>query len=297
MELLLDTQTLGKEVERIASALRSELGDDGHAVIGLSGGLDSDVVARLTVRAVGAERVKLFTVLQQGMEERHRQHAQDTAEALGIPLRKIDLGNMSHTFITAMALADPTESFQPEGLLDPSRAKCSLRTVILSTYQDRGYVVVGTSNRTEIETGFFLPFGDGIWHFGPIAHLYKSQVILLAHSVGSRPEVIAQPPSAGFWPGQEDLEDLAYWLYNCGPIACQRLFTDEDDARVQKIRIQLSIESIDKTLFALAQNLDDTRISAVSGLPTEIVVRFRQLRERAQRSKGRALGSRLTPLQ
>lgn len=295
MELVYDSAYAEQQRNRIISAMRTELGDDGRAVIGLSGGLDSDVVARLTVQALGTRRVKLFNVLQEGMEDRHVQNARNTAEDLGVPLQTLDLVGIPRTFIAAMAAADPAETFQRDGLLDLGRAKCSLRTMILSTYQDRGYVVIGTSNRTEIETGFFLPFGDGIWHFGPIAHLYKSQVIALALRCGTRPDVIRQPPSAGFWPGQEDLEDLAYWLYNRGPIGRQRVFTDNDDAEVQKIRALLTIEAIDKTLVAFASGAADVAAGATSGLPVEVVVRLRQLCDQAVRTKRRPFGRQLDP--
>lgn len=293
MELLLDFKRLNIELERIVDAISAELGDGGKAVIGLSGGLDSDVVARLAVRAVGAQRVKLFLVSQEGMEDRHRQHAQNAADDLGIPLVVIDLAAIPRKVVASMAAADPGELFQPDGLLDPARAKCSLRTVVFSTYQDRGYVVIGTSNRTELETGFFLPFGDGVWHFGPIAHLYKSQVMQLAPLVDTRPEVIAQAPSAGFWPGQEDLEDLSYWLYNAGPIGRQVVFTDDDDVQVQEIRKLLTTERVDRALFALARGVEDAHASAASNLPISIVSRLRQVCEKARHSKHRPFGRRL----
>ncbi|TCW34573.1 NAD(+) synthase [Marichromatium gracile] len=292
MEALLNTEDISRELVRIIDGLRREL-DGASAVIGLSGGLDSDVVARLAVSAVGAARVKLFTVFQEGMEDQHIRQARQTAEDLEIPLRTVDLGEIPRRFVEAMAAADPDEAFRPDGLLDPARAKCSLRTAILSTYQDRGYVVIGTSNRTEIETGFFLPFGDGIWHFGPIAHLYKTEVVSLAHLVGTRQEVILQPPSAGFWLGQEDLEDLAYWLLNGGPIGRQRIFTDEDDAQVQDIRTQLTLEKIDRTLLAFSKGRSDSEASAESALPLGLVARLRQVCEGAGRSKRRPMGRRL----
>jgi len=192
--------------------------------------------------------------------------------------------------------ADPDEGFQPGGLLDPARAKCSLRTPIFSTYQDRGYCVMGTSNRTEIETGFFLPLGDAVWHFGPIAHLYKSQVMAVARVVGTSDAVLSQPPSAGFWSGQEDLEDLSYWLLNAGPIGREREFTDEDVAQVEQIRTELTIERVDRALLALVRGLGDVQVAAASDLPLSLVERLRALTLNAARLKRRALGTRLPNL-
>lgn len=281
------------EVQTIAEALRNWLAPESRAVVGLSGGIDSDVVARLLVQAIGRQRLKLFTVIQDGMEPRHLQQARDTAGNLDLPLAEIDLIGFPERLITAMSTGDPSESFQPQGLLDPARAKCSLRTPILSTYQDRGYCVIGTSNRTEIETGFFLPLGDAIWHFGPIAHLYKSEVMAIARVIGTSDPVMRQPPSAGFWPGQEDLEDLSYWLLNAGPIGREREFTDEDVVEVGRIRATLTTERVDRALHAFSSGLGDNDAAAASELELAIVQRLRQLTVAAARTKHRPLGVRL----
>lgn len=286
----------GDEANRITETLRTWLASGLRAVVGLSGGLDSDVVARLVVRAVGRERLKVFTVIQDDMEARHLQQARETAQDLRLRLAEINLTGYPERFITAMSRADPDEDFQPVGLLDPARAKCSLRTPILSTYQDRGYCVMGTSNRTEIETGFFLPLGDAVWHFGPIAHLYKSQVIAVARAVGTSDSVLRQPPSAGFWSGQEDLEDLSYWLFNAGPIGREREFTDEDLAQVYRIRAELTIDRVDRALLALSRGLGDMQVAKASELPTSLVEGLRALTINAVRLKRRALGTRLPNL-
>jgi NAD+ synthase len=222
---------INEEIIRIELFIKETLKSN-PAVIGISGGLDSDVVARIIHRITGHERLKLFLVIQQNMEKKHVENARNLAIDLNVELKEIDISDLPEIFISRLSQADSEENFLPKGLIDPSRAKCSLRTPIFSTYQDRGYIVIGTSNRTEIETGFFLPFGDGIAHIKPIAHLYKSQVIQLASHMGTKQEVIDQPASAGFWEGETDLEDLAYWLYNKGPIKQERNFSKEADNEV-----------------------------------------------------------------
>jgi NAD+ synthase len=281
------------EANHITAALREWLAPEARAVVGLSGGLDSDVVARLLVQAIGKQRLKLFTVIQDGMEPCHLEQARDTAADLALPLAEINLMGFPERFIAAMRAADSTEAFMPQGLLDPARAKCSLRTPVLSTYQDRGYCVIGTSNRTEIETGFFLPLGDAIWHFGPIAHLYKSEVMAIARVIGTSEPVLRQPPSAGFWPGQEDLEDLSYWLLNAGPIGREREFTDEDVVEVERIRSTLTIDRVDRALLALRRGLADAEAAAACDLELAIVEKLRLLTAAAARTKHRALGVRL----
>jgi NAD+ synthase len=293
MDHLLASFRAEVELERIVQFLKNNLSNEEPAVIGISGGLDSDVVARLTFNAIGKSRMKLFLVRQRDMEERHITNARELAGDLDIRLAEIFLEQIPEMVVTSMAEADPESGFLPGGLLDPNRMKCSLRNTIFSAYQDRGYVVVGTSNRTEVETGFFLPLGDGIWHIGPIVHLYKTQVRQLAPLLGVRQPVLDQPASAGFWAGEEDLEDLAFWLYNGGPIGRERDFNDEEVEEVRKIRGVLTTEAVDRALLTITLGKDDYAASESSGLPTVVVLYLRKLVAVAKTQKLRPIGVRL----
>ncbi|HYY09807.1 MAG TPA: NAD(+) synthase, partial [Kineosporiaceae bacterium] len=226
---MLTAATAPEEVDRLVAFIAGKV-DPEPALVLASGGLDSDVIARLTARAVGPERLRLVTILQDDMNPTHLDNARELASDLGVGLVELDLRGIGLDVVYRLAAGDPEQRFDPKGLLDPARMKCSLRTVVVSSYQDRGYVVLGTSNRTEAELGFFLPFGDGVWHVGPIAHLYKTEVRLIAEQVGTRPHVLEQPPSAGFWHDQTDREDLGFWLVNRGPIQSERDFSDAEVA-------------------------------------------------------------------
>lgn len=267
---------LHAEHDRILAFLRSRLGSE-PAVCAVSGGLDSDVTTRLVVEAIGPERVKLFIVQQDDFDERFLQNARDLADDLGLELSTIDLRGMPQRFIGALRDADPAMGFRLDGLLDVGRAKCSLRTAILSTYQDRGYRVVGNSNRTEWLTGFFLPFGDGLAHLQPIIHLYKSQVAHLAPLLGTAPVVIDQPGSSGFWLGAEDLLDLSFWLQAGGPIRQERSYSDRELSEVYWIREQLNRELLDATIDALRQGEGVAETAAAAKLPAGIVERLQSL--------------------
>jgi NAD+ synthase len=156
-------------------------------------------------------------------------------------------------------------------------------------YAERGFVVVGTTNRTELETGFFLPFGDGMAHIEPIAHLYKTEVLRLAQLLGTAEQVLARPPSAGFWAGETDLDDLAYWLHYGRPL--QRL---PDPGRCEQKRIamlcaELTFERLDTALALLGSGLGPDEIARGSGLSRETVVQLGELCRSAGLSKRRAL--------
>lgn len=294
MNLYMSPDQVSGEIERIRQFLSTQVAPAQKIVLGLSGGVDSDVTARLAVRALGPARVKLFTVVQANMEASHLTHARRLAQELGLPLVEMPLATWPAGLIDVLSQADPGEGFSNDAFLDIGRAKNSLRTVIYSTYHDRGYLTLGTSNRTEIECGFFVRLGDGIWHLGPIAHLYKTQVYQLAAALGSAREVIEQAASAGYWQGQSDLEDLAYWLVNLGPIGAQRRFDPSEIALAETIWSELSFERIDRALQLIAEGTADSeRIASVSALTGATARRLHALVEAARGIKNTTLGVRL----
>lgn len=288
---------LATEIERIVGFLSSRIEPGQKAVLGVSGGIDSDVTARLAARALGADRLKLFTVVQADMELRHLHNARSLAAELRIPLVEIPLAPWAPALIDMLVEADPGEGFSGEAFLDIGRAKNSLRTVVYSTYHDRGYITLGTSNRTETECGFFVRLGDGIWHLGPLVHLYKTHVYQLAEALHCNPEVIRQPASAGYWTGESDLEDLAYWLVNEKPVGAQQYFSPAEIELAQSIWSELSFERIDRGLQTIAAgSLDAEVIAADSALSVATAQRLLRLTQAARAIRGVPLGVRLEAL-
>lgn len=280
---------LEKELERILSFIRLNVGATEKVVIPVSGGLDSDVVARLCAMAIGSERIRLFIVNQEGMEEKYLRNVRDLAEDLGAELAVISLRGMNRQLIEVLHSAAPRENFQPDDLLTVARANVSLRTAIISSYQDKGYLIAGNSNRSEIELGFFLPFGDNLGHFKPIAHLYKSEVQILAELVECRRAVIEQPPSAGLWEGETDMEDMSYWIYQKGPVPGGRVFSQEDERRVARIHALLSQERVDRCLIAFHEGRPNREIAQTVNLPEDCVASIRSVRDYAAKFKNRPL--------
>jgi NAD+ synthase len=289
MGTMLDAHDVDTEVDRLVDLITTEVADD-PAFLLVSGGLDSDVVARLTATAVGSQRLKLATVLQDDMNPRHLAQARALAQELSVDLVELDMRGLNLDVLYRLALGDPSEVFSPLGLLDPARMKCSLRTVVMSSYQDRGYVVMGTSNRTESELGFFLPFGDGIWHVGPIAHLYKTEVRLIAAAVGTLAPVLEQAPSAGFWLDQTDQEDMGFWLVNGGPIQSERNFTDDEVDQANAFSGRLNEAHIDELLLALSEGRDPEE----SPVPIDIAEAIVSIVKRSAHLKTRPTGVALS---
>lgn len=279
-----------REIDRITEFIRNYAEDDETFVVPVSGGVDSDVVARLCYGSVGAKRVKLFIVIQSDMEEKFIKNARSLAEDLGIALTEIHLENMNMELIKALEDGEKDKKLFRSGiLLDPAKAKCSIRAAVISSYQDKGYLIAGTTNRTEKEFGLFMPFGDNLAHIKPVAHLYKTELRKLAVYLGTSPEVIEQESSAGFWYGQTDLEDMAYWIYNKGPIVNPREYSDEEVREVGRIKKALTEGEIDRALEMYFHGMETEEIKTRSKLPAKIVDGLICVVEKSKKLRNRKL--------
>jgi len=281
---LLKNKDVILEISKIIDFIKNNFDKKQKAIIGVSGGLDSDVVTRLVYKTLGKDRVKLFIIIQSNMEKSHIKNAKKLAKELDVELVKIKLKKIPYKIISKIQKKDKTEGFNKDGLLDVARTKVAIRTVINSIYQDKGYKVIGTSNKTEIELGFFLPFGDGIAHIKPIAHLYKTEVFKIAKKLNVSKKVLNQPPSAGLWKGEKDLEDISYWIYNEAPIQKERDFSKKELKKVKKIYSQLTIKKIDKVLEML-NNMDVKTISKKTELSKSIVKKLKRLVKKSKKIK------------
>lgn len=236
------------EIARIDNFIKNYVRDGENVVVMVSGGLDSDVTARICCRALGNKRIKLCMILQSEMECKFKEQAAILAEDLGVKLVQVNLEGMNKALISALEGAEKNGLFRLNTLLDPAKAKCSLRSAVISCYQDKGFLIAGTTNKTEKMLGFFVTFGDNLANFKPLAHLYRTQVIEIAKEMGTRQEVICQEASAGLWEGQTDAEDLAYWIINQGPILRPREFTDQEIMYAESIAPMLTTDNVDKIL-------------------------------------------------
>jgi NAD+ synthase len=171
------------------------------AVIALSGGVDSSLVATLAVRALGPERVIAHTLPDgEVTSEEDVQDAEELAKSLGILCRRISIHAPLETF---------RETFTEVGLHgDPiawANVKPRLRMIVnyfVANFENG--LVLGTGNKSEWLIGYFTKGGDGLADILPIGHLYKTQVRQLARFVGVPERIIDKPPSAGLWKGQTD---------------------------------------------------------------------------------------------
>jgi NAD+ synthase len=164
-------------------------------VIGLSGGLDSAVVAKLSIDALGKKKVACLILPEKGTNKKDVEHAKLVSEEIGIKPKTIEVSG-------------PVESFRKILKTDRSRlANVKARCRMITLYDEAkrfGRLVAGTGNKSEILVGYFTKYGDGGSDILPIGDLYKTQVRLLAKEIDIPKPIISKPPSAGLWKGQTD---------------------------------------------------------------------------------------------
>jgi NAD+ synthase len=204
--------------EKISSWLKERAGAAGAEgfVFGLSGGIDSAVVARLCQMAT-PDHV-LGVMLPCYSQDRDEHDARLVAEHFKIPTAKVDL---SKTFDTLMQTLDESLRAQhPKFAVDVvdikqrlPRANIKPRLRMTSLYyvaNALNYIVAGTGNLSEITLGYYTKYGDGGVDVLPIGALLKSEVRALAREIGVPEPVITKPPTAGLWPGQTDEAEMGF---------------------------------------------------------------------------------------
>lgn len=192
--------------ERLAGWIKDRVDTAGchGTVLGLSGGIDSAVLAVLCKRAFPDNTLGLLLPCHSDPQD--EAHARLVAEQFSIPTRLIVLDKV----YDALSGLLPEEKTSPEALhLARSNLKVRLRMLALYYIANQlRYLVVGSGNRSELAVGYFTKYGDGGVDIIPLANLVKTQVRDMAQFLGIPREIIEKPPSAGLWPEQTDEAEL-----------------------------------------------------------------------------------------
>ncbi len=186
--------------DRVSRWIRKEVEKAGAAgiLVGLSGGIDSAVVAVLAKKAMGDHVLGLILPCHSLYED--EQDAVLLAEQFGIRWERLDLAPVYDSFL----------QFLPEGgEMCRANLKPRLRMTVLYYFANKwNYLVAGTGNKSERLMGYFTKHGDGGVDMLPLGDLTKTQVRKLARQLGIPSRIIDRPPSAGLWDGQTDEEDM-----------------------------------------------------------------------------------------
>lgn len=206
--------------EKIALWMRSQLSSAGARgfVVGLSGGIDSAVVARLAqMAAPGAVTAVLLPCHSDPQDERD---ALALASHFALATMGVDL---SATYDVLAAEAEAALRVLPESVRSAAPSDPLHRRVPLANIKPRlrmatlyfiansiDYLVAGTGNRSELAIGYFTKYGDGGADLLPIGHLLKREVREMAKELGVPRDIIDRPPRAGLWLGQIDEDEMGF---------------------------------------------------------------------------------------
>lgn len=166
-------------------------------VFGLSGGIDSAVIAYLCKRAFPQN--SLGIIMPCFSSRKDEEDAKLVAESCGLNVIKINLDRLYTAFIEAVS------GNLEERSMANANIKPRLRMTVLYYHAAKyNYLVVGTGNKSELTVGYFTKHGDSGVDILPIGDLVKTQVYELAKYLRIPAAIIEKPPSAGLWEGQTD---------------------------------------------------------------------------------------------
>jgi NAD+ synthase len=211
-ELAIDTDVARRVIGGFIRGQLEQAGFD-RAVLGLSGGIDSALVAYLVAEAIGAERLLAVLMPYRTSSPSSRADAESVVADLGCASELVEITAMVDGYFGADGSGGASgDASRPSGSeAEPASAlrrgnfAARMRMAVL---YDRSVtwsgLVVGTGNKTESLIGYTTLFGDSACAFNPIGDLYKSQVRQLALAIGVPDAIVRKAPSADLWPGQTD---------------------------------------------------------------------------------------------
>ncbi|MGH7729362.1 MAG: NAD+ synthase, partial [Vulcanimicrobiaceae bacterium] len=187
----------------LVAFLRDELRERrgiGRAVVGLSGGVDSAVVAFLCARALGAENLWCIRMPYRSSSENSLADAQLAIDALGANAQTIEISEAVDGYLRNEPEADGRRR---------GNVMARMRMIVLFDQSAKlGALPIGTGNKTERLLGYFTWHADDSPPLNPIGDLFKSQVWQLARALGVPEAIVAKAPSADLEPNQTDEGDL-----------------------------------------------------------------------------------------
>jgi NAD+ synthase len=212
--------------------------DPGGVVVGLSGGIDSALVARLARDALGPSRVLGVLLPDAAYPSALVQETESYARGLGIGVRQIPIDSVEEAFRRLVPNVEDRVAW--------GNVKARVRMILLyATAREVGFRVAGTGNKSEILLGYFTKYGDGGVDLVPIGDLYKTEVRELAERLELPRPIRDRAPTAGLWEGQTDEEELG-----------------------------VAYAEIDRILYGIEQLRTPAEIHALTGIPSEVIARI-----------------------
>ena len=227
---------LKTEKQKIINFIKTYFKDAGFSkgIIGLSGGIDSSLVAFLAVEALGKDNVIGVLMPYETSNKDSFDDGKMVAETLGIKYYIRDITTMIDAYFDTY---EPNADRLRKGNMKARARMCTLYDLAAKEHA----LVLGTSNKTELSLGYVTQFGDGACALEPLGYLYKTEVWKLAKVMGVPENIIKKIPTADLWEGQTDEGELGL------------SYTDADEILYAIYEKKASIKELIKQGFAKEQ--------------------------------------------
>jgi NAD+ synthase len=173
-----------------------------RVVLGLSGGVDSSLVATLAAQALGPNNVLGVIMPYRTSDPKSRGDALEVVKQLGIERLEVDISPQIDAYFERFPDADQKRR--------GNKMARERMTILYDQSWAWRALVIGTSNKTELLLGYGTIYGDMASAINPIGDLYKTQVWQLADAVGVPTAIVQKAPSADLWAGQSDETELGF---------------------------------------------------------------------------------------
>ncbi|WP_455356292.1 NAD+ synthase [Streptomyces sp. SYSU K217416] len=216
-------------------------------LIGLSGGIDSALVAAIACDAVGAQHVYGISMPSRYSSDHSRDDAAELARRTGLNFRTVPIAPMFDAYMESLGLT---------GLAEENLQSRLRGTMLMAVSNQEGHLVLAPGNKSELAVGYSTLYGDSVGAYGPIKDVYKTSVFRLARwrnraaeERGQTPPIpensLSKPPSAELRPGQVDTDSLPDY-----PVldAILSLYVDRDQGFESIVAAGFDRELVAKTL-------------------------------------------------
>ncbi|MFE2877186.1 NAD+ synthase [Streptomyces roseus] len=237
-------------------------------LIGLSGGIDSALVAAIACDAVGAQNVYGISMPSKYSSDHSRGDAADLADRTGLNFRTVPIEPMFDAYMGSLSLT---------GLAEENLQSRLRGTMLMAVSNQEGHIVLAPGNKSELAVGYSTLYGDSVGAYGPIKDVYKTDVFRLARyrnraaaERGETPPIpensIVKAPSAELRPGQVDTDSLPDY-----PVldAILELYVDRDqgidaivEAGFDRALVARTLRMVDTAEYKRRQYPPGTKISA-----------------------------------
>jgi NAD+ synthase len=173
-----------------------------RVVLGLSGGVDSSLVAALAAEALGPKNVVAFIMPYKTSDPKSKTDALQVVRQLGIDQLEIDISAQIDAYFERFPDADQKQRGN-------KMARERMSILYDQSWAWRA-LVIGTSNKTELLLGYGTIYGDMASAINPIGDLYKTQIWQLADALGVPTAIVQKAPTADLWAGQSDETELGF---------------------------------------------------------------------------------------